>query len=165
MGSQATKPFYGCAMGILCGYAASLGLPDRQVLNGASNRSACVSRSTKASWSKRSTKLRGSRSIASGGMNRTRIDCQNGVAGNPSCHHARQRLSVLAGMLNSCRNSWPEALPGGERNINTTARYTRRPAKRTDGEVERASHRPQVKLRRLEYSSRTEAGQPRGLRG
>jgi hypothetical protein len=29
----------------------------------------------------------------------------------------------------------------------------RRPAKRTDCEVARASHRPQVKLKRREYSS------------
>jgi len=34
--------------------------------------------------------------------------------------------------------------------INTTARYTRRPANRTDGEVARPSHRPQVKLKRQE---------------
>ncbi len=136
-----------------------------RVLNGASNRSACVSRSVSAFASKRSSKLCGSRSIDSGGMNRARIACQNGVAGNPSCHHTRQRLSVRAGMLNSSRSSLPEALPGGDRNINTTAKYTRRPANRTDGDVERASHRPQVKLRRREYSSRTDAGQPRGLRG
>jgi len=98
-------------------------------------------------------------------MNRARIDCQNGVEGKSCRHHVRQRLSVRAGMLNSSRSSCPEALPGGERNISTTARYTRRPANRTEGDVERASHRPQVKLRRREYSSRTEAGQPRGLRG
>ncbi len=98
-------------------------------------------------------------------MNRARIDCQNGVEGKSCRHHVRQRLSVRAGMLNSSRSSWPEALPGGERNINTTARYTRRPANRTEGDVERASHRPHVKLSRREYSSRTEAGQPRGLRG
>ena len=98
-------------------------------------------------------------------MNRERIDCQNGVEGKSCRHHVRQRLSVLAGMSNSSRSSWPDALPGGDRNINTTDKYTRRPANRTDGDVERASHRPQVKLRRREYSSRTVAGQPRGLRG
>jgi hypothetical protein len=124
-----------------------------------------MSRSVIASASKRSNKLCGNRSIASGGMNRARIDCQNGVEGKSCRHQVRQRLSVLAAMLNSSRSSWPEALPGGERNINTTARYTRRPANRTEGDVERASHRPQVKLRRREYSSRTVAGHPRGLRG
>ncbi len=98
-------------------------------------------------------------------MNRARIDCQNGVEGKSCRHHVRQRLSVRAGMLNSSRSSWPEPLPGGERNINTTVKYTRRQANRTDGDVDRASHRPQVKLRRREYSSRTAAGQPRGLRG
>jgi hypothetical protein len=98
-------------------------------------------------------------------MNRARIDCQNGVAGKLSRHHVRQRLSVHAGMLNSSQSSLPEALPGGDRNISTTDTYTRRPAKRTDGDVDRASHRPQVKLRRREYSSCTAAGQPRGLRG
>ncbi len=98
-------------------------------------------------------------------MNRARIDCQNGVDGKSCRHQMHQRLSVFAAMLNSSRSSWPEALPGGDRNINTTAKYTRRPANRTDGDVDRASHRPQVKLRRREYSSRTAAGQPRGLRG
>jgi len=49
--------------------------------------------------------------------------------------------------------------------LSTTARYTRRPEKRTDGDVVRASHRPHVKLNRREYSSRTALGQPRGLRG
>jgi hypothetical protein len=98
-------------------------------------------------------------------MNRSRIDRQNGVAGKSSRHHVRQRLSVRAGMLSRSHSSWPDAPPGGDLSINTIARYTRRPAKRTDGEVERASHRPQVKLRRREYSSRTAVGQPRGLRG
>ncbi len=166
MGSQATKPPDRYAIDILCGYAASLGLPDRRrMLNGAIQRNACARRSVIASPSKRSNALCGSRSIASGGMNRVRIDCQNGVEGKSRRHHVRQRLSVLAGMLNSSRSSWPEAPPGGDRSINTTAKYTRRPANRTDGDVARASHRPQVKLRRREYSSRTEAGQPRGLRG
>ncbi len=59
---------------------------------------------------------------------------------------------------NSSRRSWPKALPGGERNINSTARYTPTPANRTEYNFERASHRPQVKLSRREYSSRTEAG-------
>jgi hypothetical protein len=135
------------------------------VLNGAIQRNACVRRSIIVSPSKRSNALRGNRSIVSGGMNRARIACQNGVDGKSCRHQVRQRLSVLAGMLNSSRSSWPEAPPGGECNINTTAKYTRRPANRTDGDVERASHRPQVKLRRREYSSRTVAGQPRGLRG
>jgi len=98
-------------------------------------------------------------------MNCVRIACQNGVEGKSCRHHVRQRLSVPAGMLNSSRSSSLEVLPGGDRSINTSAKYTRRPANRTDGEVERASHRPQVKLRRREYSSRSAAGQPRGLRG
>jgi len=166
MGSQATKPPARYAIGILCGYAAGLGLPDRsRVLNGAIQRNTCVRRSLIASPSKRSNALCGSRSIASGGMNRARIDCQNGVEGKSCRHQVRQRFSVLAGMLNSSRSSFPEVLPGGDRNINTTAKYTRRPANRTDGDVERASHRPQVKLSRREYSSRTAAGQPRGFRG
>ena len=135
------------------------------VLNGAIHRNASVSRSDSDSLSKRSNTLAGSRSVASGGINRSRIDCQNGVVGKSSRHHVRQRLSVRAGMLSRSHSSSPEALPGGDRSINTTDTYTRRPAKRTDGEVERASHRPQVKLRRREYSSRTAAGQPRGLRG
>jgi hypothetical protein len=121
-----------------------------RVLSGAIHRSACVSRSVIVSPSKRSNKLCGSRSIAGGGMNRARIDCQNEVEGKSCRHQVRQRLSVRAGMLNSSRSSLPEALPGGERNINTTDRYTRRPENRTDGDVARASQRPQVKLKRQE---------------
>jgi hypothetical protein len=49
---------------------------------------------------KRSSRLGGSRSITTGGMNRSRIDCQNGVNGKSSRHHERQRLRVRAGMLN-----------------------------------------------------------------
>jgi predicted Zn-dependent protease len=124
-----------------------------------------MSRSVIACPSKRSNKLCGRRSIASDGMNRVRIACQNGVEGKSCRHHVRQRLSVRIGMRNCSHSSWPEALPGGERNINTKDTYTRRPANRTDGDVERASQRPHVKLRRREYSSRTAAGQPRGLRG
>jgi hypothetical protein len=136
-----------------------------RVLSGAIHRNARVSRSDIDSLSKRSNKLPGSRSVTTGGMNRSRIDRQNGVVGKSCRHHARHRLSVRAGILSKSHSSWPEPLPGGDLNINTTARYTRWPAKRTDCEVERASHRPQVKLRRREYSSRTAAGQPRGLRG
>jgi hypothetical protein len=135
------------------------------VLNGAIHRSACVNRSDIDSLSKRLTKLWGSSSITIGGMNRSHIDRQNRVVGKPSRHHVRQRFSVRAGMLNRSHSSCPNPLPRGDLNINTIAKYTRRPAKRTDGDVERASHRPQVKLKRREYSSRTAAGQPRGLRG
>ena len=68
-------------------------------------------------------------------------------------------------MLNNAHSPGADALPGGEANINTTAKYTRRPANRTDGDVVRALHHPQVKLERHEYASRTTAGHPRGLRG
>jgi hypothetical protein len=34
--------------------------------------------------------------------------------------------------------------------MSTTAKYTRRPENRTDGEVERVSHCPHVKLKRQE---------------
>ena len=111
-----------------------------RVLNGAIHRSTCVSRSDIDSLSKRLTKLWGSPSIKTGGMNRSRIDCQNRVEGKPSRHHVRQRFNVRAGMLNRSHSSCPNPLPGGDLNINTIARYTRRPAKRTDGDVARASH-------------------------
>jgi len=64
-------------------------------------------------------------------------DRQNGVAGKVMHHHARQRFSVTAAMRNRAHTVRAEALPGGESNINTTARYTRRPANRTDGGVVR----------------------------
>ncbi len=55
--------------------------------------------------------------------------------------------------------------PGGESSMSATATYTRRLRNRTEAGVERLSHHPQVKLSRREYSSRTEAGQPRGFTG
>src|SRR5690606_10569701 len=100
-----------------------------------------------------------------GGMKRSQADRQNGVDGKVSRHHVRQRFSVTVGTRSRSRSTCVDALFSGETNINTTARYTRRPANRTDGDVVRRSHRPQVKLRRREYSSWTAVGQPRGLRG
>jgi hypothetical protein len=88
--------------------------------------------------------------IVTGGMNLSRTDCQNDDKGKSSCHHLRQRFSVRAGMLNNSHSPCPDEPPGGELSISTTARYTRRPANRTDGEVARPSHRPQVKLKRQE---------------
>jgi hypothetical protein len=70
-----------------------------RVLNGAIQRNACVSRSIIDSLSKRLTKLWGSASITTGGMNHSRIDCHNRVVGKPSLHHVRQRFIVRAGML------------------------------------------------------------------
>lgn len=98
-------------------------------------------------------------------MKRSLTDCQNAVDGNVSHHHARQRFSVTAAMGNRSHSPWAEVLPDGDTSINITAKYTRRPANRTDCGVSRRSQRPQVKLNREEYSPRTAAGQPRGLRG
>jgi hypothetical protein len=154
MGSQATKPPGPYAIGILCGYVASVGLPDRErVLKGATKRSACTSRSTGSLPSNRSTMLSGKSSFMSGGMNRVAADFQNVVVGNFCRHHVRQRCTVLPGTPSSSLKRWPDILLGGEANISITATYMRRPAKRTDCEVARASHRPQVKLKRREYSS------------
>jgi hypothetical protein len=83
-------------------------------------------------------------------MNRPRTDCQNELRGKSSRHHVRHRFNVRVGILSSSHSACPDAPPGGEASINTTARYTRRPANRTEGEVERASHCPHVKLRRRE---------------
>jgi hypothetical protein len=121
-----------------------------RVLKGAIKRSSCASRSVISLAWKRSSKLGGSRSITTGGMNRSRTDCQNDVDGKSLRHHVRQRFSVRAGMLSNSHSLCPDELPGGEDNINTSAKYTRRPANRTDGEVARPSHRPQVKLKRQE---------------
>ena len=71
-------------------------------------------------------------------MNRSRTDCQNGCRGKSSRHHVRHRFNVRVGILSISRSAWPDEPPGGDASINTTARYTRRPANRTDGEVERA---------------------------
>jgi len=128
-------------------------------------RNACVRRSVIALVSKRSSKLCGSSPVVTGGMKRSHADRQNGVDGKISRHHVRQRFSVTAATRSRSRSTRADALSLGETSINTTARYTRRPANRTDGDVVRRSHRPHVKLRRREYSSSTAAGQPRGLRG
>lgn len=121
-----------------------------RVLSGAIKRSTCASRFTIAPATKRSRRLCGSCSMLTRGMNRPRIDCQKVVRGKSSRHHNRQRFNVRAGILSHSHSCRPEELPGGEASINTTARYTRRAAKRTDGEVERASQCPQVKLKRRE---------------
>ena len=121
-----------------------------RVLVGAINRSACVSRSVGSLASKRSSRLCGNCAITTGGISRSRTDCQNEVRGKSSRHHRRHRFNVRVGILNRSHSVCPDAPPGGEASINTTARYTRRPANRTEGDVERASHRPQVKLSRQE---------------
>jgi Putative transposase len=122
-------------------------------------RSACVRRSVSALASKRSSRLRGNRLIVTGGMKRSHTDCHNRVDAKLSRHHCRQRFSVTAAMRSRSRSARAEALLRGETSINTTPRYTRRPAKRTDAEVVRNSHRPQVKLSRREYSAWTATGQ------
>ena len=88
--------------------------------------------------------------IVTGGMNLSRTDCQNDDKGKSSRHHVRKRFSVRAVMLNNSHSPCSDEPPGGELSINTTARYTRRPANLTDGDVARPSHRPQVKLKRQE---------------
>ena len=57
--------------------------------------------------------------------------------------------------------------PVRDADASTTAspRYTRRPRKRTDSEVERLRHTAQQKLKCDEQSPRMLGGQPRGLRG
>src|SRR6185437_11846760 len=109
--------------------------------------------------------LCGKPSAATGGAKRSRTDRQNTVRWKSLCHQWRHRLTVHTGTAIRAASA-PAAEPaGGETSISITATYTRRPRKRTEAGVVRASHRPQVKLSRQEYSSRIEAGQPRGLRG
>ncbi len=123
-------------------------LTTARVLNGAMKRSACTRRCVIVLASKRSSRLCGSSPVLAGGMKRSHTDCQNRVNGKISHHHLRQRLSVTGAMRSRSRSARDEALPGGETSIHTTARYTRRPAKRTEAEVVRSSHRPQMKLSR-----------------
>lgn len=115
--------------------------------------------------SKRSSRLCGKRLIVIGDMKRSHTDCQNRGDGKVSRHHRRQRVGVPGAMRSGSCSARAEAPSGGDTSINTTARYTRRPAKRTEAEVVRRSHLPQVKLSRREYSPRTASGQLRGLRG
>src|SRR6185312_15888496 len=109
--------------------------------------------------------LCGRPSAGTGGAKRSRTDRQNTVRWKSFCHQLRHRLTVHTGTAIRAASA-PAAEPaGGESSISITATYTRRPRKRTEAGVVRASQRPQVKLSRQEYSCRTEAGQPRGLRG
>jgi hypothetical protein len=101
-------------------------------------------------------------------MKRAETARHNGIAGNSSHHHERQRCTV--------RRDAPKAKPscaaagvGPARSADTSTRasapYTRRPRKRTEREVLRLRQRSQQKLNREECAARLWAGQPRGLRG
>ena len=97
--------------------------------------------------------------------NRSRTERQKALRWKSLCHHVRHRFRVRADTESSTSIA-PAAQPsGGESSISASATYTRRPRKRTEAGVVRFSHRPHVKLSRREYSSSTEGGQPRGLRG
>ena len=100
-------------------------------------------------------------------MKRAHWACHNDVAGNSACHQFRQRISVRAGTPSVWHNSCVAACPAGRADSNTTSndKYTRRPRKRTDTGVVRLRQIAQHKLKRVEKSARTAAGQPRGLRG
>jgi hypothetical protein len=124
-------------------------------------RPVTFSRNQRSRWSG----IRSKPSTGTGGAKRSHTERQNAVRRKSSCHQRRHRLTVRTGTA-SISASAPVAEPaGGEASISITATYTRRPRKRTEAGVVRVSHRPHVKLSRKEYSSRTEAGQPRGLRG
>src|SRR6202167_5773040 len=151
MGTKATKPSgYRLSASSAGASRPSDYLVVARVLKGAMKRSTCISRSRISPASKRSSRLGGSCVIVTGGMNRSRTDCQNELRGKSSRHHVRHRFNVRVEILNRSHSACPDPPPGGEASINTTARYTRRSANRTEGDVERASQRPQVKLRRQE---------------
>ena len=99
---------------------------------------------------KRAIRLPGSPVVATGGMKRAQLPCQSGVVGKISAHQVLQRRIVRAGMASILDSACVDAGPEGRVDINTTAsdRYTRRPRKRTDMEVERLRHRLQQKLNR-----------------
>ena len=126
------------------------------------------SRASSALPTKRSSRPVGKASVATGGMKRAQAACHSGVCGNCSRHHWPQRAKVRRGIPND-RDSRAAAgfCPACRAEPSTTAnpRYTRRPKKRTDIDVERLRHQPQQKLKRVSYSPRTAGGQPRGFRG
>lgn len=101
-------------------------------------------------------------------MKRAQADLYSGVFGNCSRHHARQRWSVRRAIPNCVLRRAAAAVgPARRADSRTTAnaRYTRRPRKRTDIDVERRRHIEQQKLSRDEKWQRTSEAQPRGLRG
>ena len=114
------------------------------------------------------TRLAGSDSTATGGMNLPASARHNGVAGKSSIRQARQRCAV--------RRQAPKAAPSSaaagnaevrwvDRNTIASATNARRPKKRTEREVQRLRQRSQQKLKREECAVRLWPGQPRGLRG
>ena len=77
-----------------------------RVLKGAIKRRIMPADPQSPAWT-RSRRLSGSRAIVTGGMNRSRADCQNGVNGSPTRHQVRHRRNVRVGMLNSSHSACP----------------------------------------------------------
>ena len=102
---------------------------------------------------KRSSSSPGRSCAAAGGMKRAQAARHSGVNGNCCCHQSRQRCSVRRATP-SCVPSRAAAGVGPARRADTSttasARYTRRPRKRTDFDVDRLRHRAQQKLSRNE---------------
>ena len=78
-------------------------------------------------------------------MKRAHVARHNGVSGNCSVHQACQRCSVWRATPNSAPRRTPvgvAAVRDPDTSTTASARYTRRPRKRTDSEVDRcAAHR------------------------
>lgn len=100
---------------------------------------------------KREIRLAGRLFVATAGMKRAQLACQSGVIGKISAHQVLQRLSVRAGMTRVADSfACVDVDPARRVDINTIAsdKYTRRPRKRTDMDVDRLRHRLQQKLKR-----------------
>jgi len=84
-----------------------------RVLKGAMKRSTCIRRSCISPASKRSSRLGGRCVMVTGGMNRSRTDCQNELRGNP--------LATMSATASTCGSGYsadhtapcPDAPPGG----------------------------------------------------
>ncbi|MDM0118115.1 hypothetical protein QTI66_39290 [Variovorax sp. J22R133] len=91
----------------------------------------------------------------------------SGVRTNASAHQVRQRSRVRSGIASPASSAALEFEPACRLELTTTisAKYTRRPKKRTDVAVVRLRHEAQQKLKRCSKLDRNSGRQPRGLRG
>jgi hypothetical protein len=108
----------------------------------------------------RSTSERGNRVTSTGGISLARAVRKNALSTKAPPHHAAQRRNVRLGTALATNADRLAA-------STTTAAYTRRPRKRTDGGVSRFRQPPreQHSLNRRETPASQAGGIPRGLRG
>jgi len=133
---------------ILCGCRSTLtvsdqrdrlgGVPAKLAVSGRTKRSKPFRRVAASGPTKRSSRLAGRRPVSTGGMKAPRPPSHNGVRTNASVHQARQRSRVRKGTPSPPASTGAaEFEPACRLELRTTisAKYTRRPRKRTEAGV------------------------------